>query len=105
MRCKNIEVTFEVPMPTDTPDKNGIMYSTGVKASAIEDMVGIPIVQHDSDDFKTTRVLGIVTDAKWLGESAIIKGRLWYGGTCESVELDNNKVVTSMKIDELSICE
>lgn len=105
MRCENIEVTFKVPMPIDRPDKNGVMYSKEAIDKAIENMINAPIVQHDANDFEKTTVLGVVTDAKRKGDYAIIDGCLWFGGTCESVVMDENNVVTSFEVSEFSICE
>ena len=43
MRTENIEVTFKIPIPVDTPDLNGVIYSKEAIRNAYKNVKNIPI--------------------------------------------------------------
>ena len=43
MRTENIKVTFKIPIPVDTPDLNGVIYSKEVIRNAYKNVKDIPI--------------------------------------------------------------
>lgn len=101
MRCDMIGVTYKIPVPVNVPDGNGILYTVDAVKNACLETGGHPITQINIDGSDT--VLGYTTQERYDNGFIYVDGYLWHGGTTESVEYEDGKVV-SMKIESLSIC-
>lgn len=100
MRCKNIEMTMMIPFPVNEPDENGVIYTKDAVVSAFKDVAGKPIITYENDQ---SVCIGVVTSEAKINETsevifAEVSGRIYFGGTEESVELDEDCRVKSMEL-------
>ena len=101
MRTDSVKVTFKIPVPINKPDLNDVMYSEKAIIKACENAKNIPIIQYTSDG--NVAVVGITTDVKYDKNCIIVNGISFHGGTCEQVEFDENKNVTSMEFTSFGL--
>ena len=113
MRCKNIEVTLKIPMALDKEDENGVYYSKEVVEDAIQIGQMLPFVFTTSYKDEDAR-LNLVKSSLF-GQGQVFKyedgflyidGVIRFGGTCESVDIDENtKRIVDMEIVEIGFSE
>lgn len=102
MRCKSIGVRFTVPIPIDSPDGNGNIYTKEAIINSISTYKRKPIIDRTGD---SDVVVGIVDNAKYLDNCNILQvdGFLWHGGTdCNVIKSHKNEDGV-LVIDELDI--
>lgn len=96
MRTENIEVTFKIPIPVDTPDLNGVIYSKEAIRNAYKNVKDIPIKIPCSDGqflpIGATQEVELIEDENGMYITGV--GLVWYGGTEESVEMVDGKVTS-----------
>lgn len=96
MRAENIEITFKIPIPVDKPDLNGFIYSKEAIRNAYKNVKDVPIEMPNNDGeffpIGVAQEVELVEDKN--GMYIIGVGRVWYGGTEESVEIVNDKVTS-----------
>ena len=51
MRTENIKVTFEIPLPINKPDENGVIYTKKSWEEAVKNVAGQPICITNSDGY------------------------------------------------------
>lgn len=95
MRTENIEVTFKIPIPVDKPDLNGVIYSKEAIRNAYKNVKNIPIEIPCNDS--RFLPIGVAQEVELIEEENDMYitgvGLVWHGGTEESVEVVNDKVV------------
>lgn len=95
MRTENIEVTFKIPIPVDKPDLNDVIYSKEAIRNAYKNVKNIPIEIPCNDG--RFLPIGVAQEVELIEEENDMYitgvGLVWYGGTEESVEMVNDKVV------------
>lgn len=101
MRSKYIKTSFEIPIPIEKPDLNGVVYTEKAIIEACKNANNLPIVMYDSDN--TTRVAGVATHVKYKSGYILVDGYLNYGGTEETVLFDDDNKITSMEIVSIGI--
>lgn len=96
MRTENIEVTFKIPIPVDKPDLNGVIYSKEAIRNAYKNVKDIPIEIPCSDgQFLTIGVaqeVELIEDENGMYITGV--GLVRHGGTEESVEMVDGKVIS-----------
>lgn len=96
MRTENIEVTFKIPIPVDTPDLNGVIYSKEAIRNAYKNVKDIPIKIPCSDGqflpIGATQEVELIEDENGMYITGV--GLVWYGGIEESVEMVDGKVTS-----------
>ena len=104
MRAENIKVTFEIPIPVDKPDLNGVIYSKEAIREAYKNVRDIPIEIPCSDGkflpIGVAQEVELIEDKNGMYITGV--GLVWRGGTEESVEMINDKV-TSFHISGIGI--
>lgn len=100
MRIKNIEVIFKIPIPIDGPDGNGIIYSKDIIEQSIDSYKNSPIIVCNND---IDKIVGAIENAYIEADYIIAEGIIFNGGTCETAELENNIVVSDMRITSVGI--
>lgn len=104
MRLENVEVTFK--MPVKEVDGNGKRYTEDVIKKACEEANGKELIIDflgNKEDYIIGEATSILYDED---EKCIIaKGIIYGGGTCESVNFDENDIVDIMKIKAIGITE
>ncbi len=103
MRCKNIDITYSIPVPINEPDGNGNMYTEEAIIKACEKSEGQPIIQYNSEGKEVP--IGIARTVKYSNGFIWVEGTIWYGGTSESVLFDQQKQITDIKIVSFGLCE
>lgn len=101
MRVKCIKTSFEIPIPIEKPDLNGVVYTEKAIIEACKKADNLPIIVYNSDN--TTRVAGVATQVKYETGYILVDGYLNYGGTEEAVLFDDDNKVTSMEIVSIGI--
>lgn len=95
MRTENIEVTFKIPIPVDKPDLNGVIYSKEAIRNAYKNIKNIPIEMPCNDGLVFP--IGVAQEVELIEDEDDMYitgvGLVWHGGTEESVEMVNDKVV------------
>ena len=104
MRTENIEVTFKIPIPVDTPDLNGVIYSKEAIRNAYKNVKDVPIeIPCSEGQFLP---IGVAHEVELIededGMYIIGVGLVWHGGTEGSVEMVNCKV-TSFHVSGIGI--
>lgn len=106
MRTENIEVTFKIPIPVDKPDLNGVIYSKEAIRNAYKNVKNIPIeIPNNNGEFFPIGVaqeVELIEDEDGMHITGV--GLVWYGGTEESVEIEDGKV-TSFKVNGIGIAK
>lgn len=96
MRTENIKVTFEIPIPVNKPDLNGVIYSKEAIRNAYKNVKDIPIEMPSNDG--QFFPIGIAQEVELIeGENGMHitgVGLIWHGGTEESVEMVDDKVTS-----------
>lgn len=104
MRTENIEVIFKIPIPVDTPDLNGVIYSKEAIRKAYKNVNGIPIEMPCSDGqflpIGVAQEVELIEDEDGMYIAGV--GLVWHGGTEESVEMVDGKV-TSFHVSGIGI--
>lgn len=95
MRTENIEVTFKIPIPVDKPNLNGVIYSKEAIRNAYKNVKNIPIEIPCNDG--RFLPIGVAQEVELIEEENDMYitgvGLVRHGGTEESVEIVNDKVV------------
>lgn len=106
MRTENIKVTFKIPIPVDTPDLNGVIYSKEAIRNAYKNVKDVPIEMPNNDG--ELFPIGVVQEAELIededGMYITGVGLVWHGGTEESIEIKDGKV-TSFKVNGIGIAK
>lgn len=106
MRTENIKVTFEIPIPVDTPDLNGVTYSKKAIRNAYKNVKNVPIEIPCSDG--QFLPIGVAQEVELIedenGIHIIGIGLVWHGGTEENVKIKDGKV-TNFKINGIGIAK
>lgn len=96
MRTENIKVTFKIPIPVDTPDLNGVIYSKEAIRNAYKNVKDVPIEIPCSDG--QFFPIGVAQEVEFIedkdGMYITGVGLVWHGGTEESVEMVDGKVTS-----------
>ena len=97
MRTKYIRVSMEYPLPINEPDDNGVFYTKEAIENAAKDAVDKPIeIIHDDG---TSTVIGYTTEVTLTNRGTyIVKGLIYFGGTEEIVEMDDERRIINMEI-------
>lgn len=106
MRCSNIQVSFKIPVPINTPDGNGTVYTKEVVENSVNNLkCVIPIVIREGI---VETVIGFANKLEFIEENEEYYiqgvGHIRYGGTEEKVNIQNN-IVTSMEIVSVGIAD
>lgn len=106
MRTENIKVTFKIPIPVDTPDLNGVIYSKEVIRNAYKNVKDVPIEMPCSDGqflpIGVAQEVELIEDEDSMYITGV--GLVWHGGTEESVEMVDDKV-TSFHVSGVGIAK
>lgn len=106
MRTENIEVTFKIPIPVDTPNLNGVIYSKEAIRNAYKNVKDVPIkIPNNDGEFFPIGVaqeVELIEDKNDMYITGV--GLVWHGGTEESVEIKDGKV-TSFKVNGIGIAK
>lgn len=106
MRTENIEVTFKIPIPVDKPDLNGVVYSKEAIRNAYKNVKNIPIEIPCSDDrflpIGVAQEVELIEDEDGMCVTGV--GLVWHGGTEESVEIEEDKVI-NFKVNGIGIAK
>lgn len=101
MRTSNIKLTIEMPLPINTPDDNGNVYSRAAVREAVRTMGGVPLKWRDE-------IIGAV-DAGYIASerenSAVLRlhATIPFGGTAEDgVLFDDTNRISGYHITEVS---
>ena len=102
MRTENVKVTMEIPVHFDKPDCNGFIYIKEAWEKAVKDANNLPLeIIHDDG---SSTVIGVTQDIRLVekenGGMCIVSGTLFHGGTCEKVEIAENKV-TNLRLSSV----
>lgn len=104
MRTENIKVTFKIPIPVDTPDLNGVIYSKEAIKNAYKNVKDVPIEMPNNDGeffpIGVAQEVELIEDKNGMYITGV--GLVWHGGTEESVEIEGGKV-TSFKVNGIGI--
>ena len=101
MRCNNIEVTIKIPINSNKPDGNGVIYTEEAIIKTCEKANNLPIITYNEKGEQIP--IGIASDVEYKNGYVIIEGYVYAGGTMEMVKLDENKVI-SMEIVGFGLC-
>ena len=106
MRTENIKVTFKIPIPVDKPDLNGVIYSKEAIRNAYKNVKDVPIEMPNNDGeffpIGVAQEVELIEDKNSMYITGV--GLVWYGGTEESVEIEDGKV-TSFKVNGIGIAK
>lgn len=101
MRTNNIKVTLSYKIPYDVPDLNGNIYTKEAIEKAIAECKEslqnggkLPLIYNNSSTVAKEEVIGVIEHLWDVQYNEIEKyiqvdatGMLWYGGTCENIEV------------------
>lgn len=106
MRTENIKVTFKIPIPVDTPDLNGVIYSKEAIRNAYKNVNDVPIEMQCSDGqflpIGVAQEVELIEDEDGMYITGV--GLVWHGDTEESVEIKDGRV-TSSKVNGVGIAK
>lgn len=106
MGTENIKVTFKIPIPVDKPDLNGVIYSKEAIRNAYKNVKDIPIEMPNNDGrlfpIGVAQEVELIEDENGMHITGV--GLVWHGGTEESVEIKDGKVV-SFKVNGIGIAK
>lgn len=106
MRTENIEVTFKIPIPVDTPDLNGVIYSKEAIRNAYKNVKDVPIeIPNNDGEFFPIRVVQeveLIEDKNGMYITGV--GLVWHGSTDKIIEIKDGKV-TSFKVSGIGIAK
>ena len=99
MRTENIKIKFEIPLKVDRPDLNGTIYTREAIKNAFKNVKDVPIgIYNDEGCFIP---IGVSQEVELIENenNFFVKGigLVFYGGTGESVDIEDGKV-TQMNI-------
>ena len=102
MRTENVKITMEIPVHFNKPDCNGVIYTKEAWEEAVKDVNNLPLeIVHDDG---SSTVIGVTQDVRLIekedGGVCIVSGTLFHGGTCEKVEITEDKV-TNMRLSSV----
>jgi len=102
MRCENVKVRLELPMPVNRPDCNGNIYTEEAIINAESTYKGAAIIDKTGDE---DIVIGVVTNAKYSKKDSTVNvdGILRFGGTDCSVLKTHKNEDGVLVIDEFII--
>lgn len=99
MRTENIKIKFEIPLKVDRPDLNGIIYTKEAIKNAFKNVKDVPIGIYNDEGYFIP--IGVSQEVELIGNenNFFVRGigLVFYGGTGESVEIEDGKV-TQMNI-------
>ena len=106
MRCGNIRIHVEIPVYADKIDcfcdNNHVSYSIPAIRKACETTSSLPIIHYDGQGAE--KVVGVAQSIKWNPHGFIeVDGQLFFGGTCETVELGKGDCVVSMELSTVGL--
>ena len=101
MRTNNIKVTLSYKIPYDVPDLNGNIYAKEAIEKAIikckeslQNGGKLPLIYNNNSTVAKEEVIGVIEHLWDVQYNEIEKyiqvdamGMLWYGGTCENIEV------------------
>ena len=101
MRTNNIKVTLSYKIPYDVPDLNGNIYTKEAIEKAIieckeslQNGGKLPLIYNNNSTVAKEEVIGVIEHLWDVQYNEIEKyiqvdatGMLWYGGTCENIEV------------------
>ena len=101
MRTNNIKVTLSYKIPYDVPDLNGNIYTKEAIEKAIAECKEslqnggkLPLIYNNNNTVTKEEVIGVIEHLWDVQYNEIEKyiqvdatGMLWYGGTCENIEV------------------
>ena len=101
MRTNNIKVTLSYKIPCDVPDLNGNIYTKEAIEKAIAECKEslqnggkLPLIYNNNNTVTKEEVIGVIEHLWDVQYNEIEKyiqvdatGMLWYGGTCENIEV------------------
>ena len=101
MRINNIKVTLSYKIPYDVPDLNGNIYTKEAIEKAIAECKEslqnggkLPLIYNNNNTVTKEEVIGVIEHLWDVQYNEIEKyiqvdatGMLWYGGTCENIEV------------------
>lgn len=101
MRTNNIKVTLSYKIPYDVPDLNGNIYTKEAIGNAIieckeflQNGGKLPLIYNNNSTATKEEIIGVIEHLWDVQYNEIEKyiqldamGMLWYGGTCENIEL------------------
>lgn len=108
MRTNNIKVTLSYKIPYDVPDLNGNIYTKEAIEKAIAECKEslqnggkLPLIYNNNNIITKEEVIGVVEHLWDVQYNEIEKyiqvdatGMLWYGGTCENIEvMEDDEVI------------
>jgi hypothetical protein len=108
VRCANIRIHAEIPIPVDTNDAasatgttfcdgNGVVYSVEAIRQSCENIEDLPIIQRDEHGVE--KVVGFTQSIRWNPHGFIeVDGLLLFGGTNETVEFGKDNCIVSMEL-------
>ena len=96
MRTENIKVTFKIPIPVDKPDLNGVTYSKEAIRDAYKNVKDVPIEMPNNDGeffpIGVAQEVELIEDKNGMYITGV--GLVLHGGTEESVEMIDGKVIS-----------
>ena len=96
MRAENIEIIFKIPIPVDKPDLNGFIYSKEAIRNAYKNVKDVPIETPNNDGeffpIGVAQEVELIEDENGMYITGV--GLVWHGGTEESVEMVDGKVIS-----------
>ena len=107
MRVENIECTYHYRIYFDKPDKNGVVYTKEAILNAYKKpLTGTPILLRPTTNPNIYKQCGVIKDCKIVDQEddyiiVEISTVVQYGGTCETVDIENNAV---QSFEVLSFC-
>lgn len=101
MRCNNVKVKMSFSVPINKPDNNGVIYTEEALKNAYDNCEKVPIIMYAEDGKEVC--VGVVEKAIYNDGMVEVDGVCWYGGTSETVELDDVKRVSQMQITSFGI--
>lgn len=96
MRCSQIDVVMNIPVPVNAADGNGVMYTEEAIINACKNADGLPIITRGEDGSETA--IGIAKNVSYKDGVIRVEGSIFHSGTCEQVFIDNEKKVIDMKV-------
>lgn len=105
MRVKNVKISFEIPVPFEKPDENGVRYSADSFEKACENASNLPIVIMNDDG--TSAVVGVAGKIRYVkdeenGDHMKVDGMLYHGGSSEMIGFTDN-IITSVDLQGFGI--
>lgn len=106
MRTENIKVTFKIPIPVAKPDLNGVIYSKEAIRNAYKNVKDVPIEMPNNDGeffpIGIAQEVELIEDKNGMYITGV--GLVWHGGTEESVEIEEDKVI-NFKVNGIGIAK